>query len=36
MLNPEHEVFVAWFVLYWHSHGAQLLASTPTDKEDER
>lgn len=34
MLDPEHEAFVAWFVLYWRSHGAQLLACrTTTGKE---
>lgn len=34
MLDPEHEAFVAWFVLYWRSHGAQLLARrTTTGKE---
>jgi hypothetical protein len=30
MLDPEHEAFVAWFVLYWRSHGARLLTSKPT------
>lgn len=30
MLDPEHEAFVAWFVVYWRSHGAQLLTSKPT------
>lgn len=30
MLDPDHEAFVAWFVAYWHSHGAQLSESKPT------
>jgi hypothetical protein len=33
LLNPEHEAFVDWFVIYWRQSGAQLFANNPTSKE---
>jgi hypothetical protein len=33
LLDPEHEAFATWFVTYWRSHGAQLLADETTTEE---
>jgi hypothetical protein len=27
LLDPDHEAFVDWFVLYWRRHGANLFTS---------
>jgi hypothetical protein len=33
LLDPDHEAFVDWFVLYWRRRGAQLFANQPTGTE---
>jgi len=33
LLDPDHEAFVDWFVLYWRRHGTQLFTHQTTEKE---
>jgi hypothetical protein len=33
LLDPDHEAFVDWFVVYWRRHGAQLFTGQTTEKE---
>ena len=33
LLEPAHEAFADWFVTYWRGRGAELFATSPTQKE---
>lgn len=33
LLDPDHEAFVEWFVVYWRRHGSDLFSDQPDAEE---